>query len=241
MSALIIVRKSDRTELLSDAALYDPVSDTIGAIHSKMVPLPELNCVMAGRGPIPVLWITAYLAGLTSKTFDDIVANFGAIREQAATYNNGDVSAEDWARSDIALVGWSESRDHPESYMSIGKNVRDCQTEEVLKDCGLGLFADCSAELAEAFFESLGADPDTFDAETDGIAVMELMRQATVSTGGEGRSEFGGRYVGGYIEKATVTRAGVTTQVIHEWPDEIGKPITPETSTMFAKFSELAV
>ena len=123
MSALVMVCKSDRVELLSDAALYDPITGAVGAIHSKLASLPELNCVRSGRGPIPVMWITAYVAGLSSTTFDDVVANFDAIRAAAAAYNNGDIPAEEWAQSDIGLIGWSESRDRPEGYMSLGNRV----------------------------------------------------------------------------------------------------------------------
>lgn len=227
MSALVMVCKSDRVELLSDAALYDPTTGAVGAIHSKLAPLPELNCVMSGRGPIPVMWITAYVAGLSSASFDEIVANFEAIRAEAATYNNGDVPPEEWAKSDIGLIGWSESRNRPEGYMSLGSRIPEAASGiGSLSPCDVGVFADGAGDLADAFIESVREYPDSFDAEIDGVAIMELMR-AEAPPLGDAQEGFFGHCVGGYVELATVTRTGVAIRTIHEWPDEIGKPISP--------------
>jgi hypothetical protein len=227
MSALVMVCKSDRVELLSDAVLYDPTTGTIGAIHSKLAPLPELNCVMSGRGPIPVMWITAYVAGLSSSTFDDVVANFDAIRDEAATYNNGDVSPEQWAQSDIGLIGWSESRDRPEAYMSLGNRVPEIALATgILSPCDVGVFAGGSVDVTNAFVDGVRESPDGFDAEIDGLAVMEMLRGEALPRGDAHDAHFG-HCVGGYVELATVTRAGVTIRTIHEWPDKIGKPISP--------------
>ena len=229
MSAMVMVCKSDRVELLSDAALYDPITGTVGAIHSKLAPLPELNCVMSGRGPIPVMWITAYVAGLSSTTFDGVVANFDAIRAEAATYNNGDVPAEEWAQSDIGLIGWSESRNRPEGYMSLGNRVPEiAPATGSLCPCDVGVFAGRPVNVADAFVESVRECPDAFDAEIDGVAVMELMRGEALPLS-DARDAFFGHCIGGYIEQATVTRAGVTVRTIHVWPDEIGKRISPSS------------
>ena len=227
MSALVMVCKSDRVELLSDAALYDPITGAVGAIHSKLAPLPELNCVMSGRGPIPVMWITAYVAGLSSTTFDDVVANFDAIRAEVAAYNNGDIPAEEWAQSDIGLIGWSESRDRPEGYMSLGNRVPEIAlVTGSLNPCDVGVFASGSVDVANAFVDSVREYPDGFDAEIDGVAIMELMRGEALPLS-DAQDTFFGHCIGGYIELATVTRTGVTVRTIHEWPDEIGKPISP--------------
>jgi hypothetical protein len=227
MSALVMVCKSDRVELLSDAAFYDPVSGIVGAIHSKLAPLPELNCVLSGRGPIPVMWITAYVAGLRAATFDEIVAGFAAIRAEAASYRDRNVPAEEWTRSDIGVVGWSDSRDGPEAYMSFGRGLPEIGlTAGSLNPCDVGVFANGPVEVANAFVESVRENPDAFDAETDGIAVIELMRRESAPLGDE-PGAFIGHSIGGYIEHATITREGVSVRTIHEWPDEVGKPIRP--------------
>lgn len=222
-----MVCKSDRVELLCDAAHYDPNSGTVGAIHSKLAPLPELNCVMTGRGAIPVMWITAYVAGLSSASFDDVVANFEAIRADAATYRNDDIPIEAWTRSDIGLIGWSENRNRPEGYIALG-----CDAPELglsagnLRPCDVGVFSDGSTDVANAFVASVRENRDAFDARTDGIAVMELMRRETLPLTDK-RDARVGHCVGGYVEHATVKRDGLSVRTIHEWPDEIGKPIRP--------------
>jgi len=228
MSALVMVCKSDRVELLCDAALYDPIGGTVGAIHSKLAPLPELNCVMSGRGPIPVMWITAYVASLSAKSFDEVVANFEAIRAQAATYNNGDVPAEEWDRADIGFIGWSKSRSRPEAYMSLGKGSPDSDVAPgSLSPCDVGVFAGASVAVVSAFIDSVRENPDAFDAGTDGLAIMELLRREARPLSDEPGARVGFS-VGGYVELATVTRERVCVRAIHEWPDELGKPIMPE-------------
>lgn len=222
-----MVCKSDRVELVSDTALYDPMSGTVGALHSKLAALPELGCVMSGRGAIPVMWITAYVAGLSSVTFDDVVANFDAIRAEAATYNNGDVQAGEWARCDIALIGWSESRSRPEGYISRSKGLPEIGVAGgSLSPCDVGMFAAGSTDVANAFVDSVRENPDAFDAESDGIAVMELMRRVPAPLSDE-PGAIVGHFIGGRVEQATVTREGISIRTIHEWPDTIGMPTMP--------------
>lgn len=234
MSALVMVCKSDRVELLSDAALYDPITGAVGAIHSKIALLPELNCVMAGRGPIPVMWITAYVAGLSSATFDDVVANFDAIWAEAATYNRGDVPAEDWARSGIGLIGWSQSRSRPEAYISLGMGSPEVgRAARSLDPCDIAVFAGGPTEVANAVVESVRENPEGFDAETDGVAVMEVLRREARPLSDK-PGALVGHSVGGYVELATVTAEGATVRTIHEWPDEVGRPITPSLSMVDA-------
>lgn len=226
MSA-VMIRKSDRIELLSDAAYCDPADGTLGAIHTKLALLPELNCIMAGRGSIPVMWITAYVAELCCASFDSLVANFATLRAEAATYRGYDISSEEWARSEIGLVGWSESKDQPQCYISL--SLEPAGTGRVprpLCPCDIGVLCEGSADIAHAFADSMKDNPDAFDARTDGLAVMELLRRERVPSDGDCNAS-AGHCVGGYVEHATVTRHGVAVRTIHHWPDEIGRPITP--------------
>lgn len=92
----------------------------------------------------------------------------------------------------------------------------------------VGLFARGSVAVVNAFVENVRENPDAFDAESDGIAVMELLRREPFPFGDE-REDIIGYTVGGYVEHATVTRDGPSVRTIHEWSDEVGKPIIPSS------------
>ena len=40
--------------------------------------------------------------------------------------------------------------------------------------------------------------------------------------------------VGGFVQHTIVTRQGITTQVVHRWPDQVGRPIELERTQQSA-------
>ena len=60
---------------------------------------------------------------------------------------------------------------------------------------------------------------DDLDAERDGLQLMECQRRDR---------SLGHSVVGGFVEQTTITRTGVSSQIVKWWPDEIGRKIEPE-------------
>jgi hypothetical protein len=67
---------------------------------------------------------------------------------------------------------------------------------------------------------------DDFDADTDGLAILEAMRHEPMpSTDPDEPEAF---RIGGFVELVTITRKGVRREIIRRWPDRVGMPIVPQ-------------
>ncbi len=84
-----------------------------------------------------------------------------------------------------------------------------------------GPSAELSAELISALRSAEGRD-NLNPAET-GIAVLEAMRAPVrpLPSGAFAQT------VGGEVQMATVNAEGVWMDVVHSWPDSVGKKIKP--------------
>lgn len=65
-------------------------------------------------------------------------------------------------------------------------------------------------------------DPKSFDPDEGAVAIFEAARRQPVRNAITGLEYHG---IGGGIDQAVVTKRGVTTYGLQDWPDEVGKPI----------------
>jgi hypothetical protein len=126
---------------------------------------------------------------------------------------------------DLVVTGWSESEDRPTAFFFSSETSSDRifdvdeyivspevsdEEDENLHQLGCELFNDI--DIAD------------FDPVDHGIPLMEAQRRTPI------KHHLGGELfiVGGHVMVSEVTRDGISQKIIHQWPDEIGKPICPE-------------
>ena len=68
---------------------------------------------------------------------------------------------------------------------------------------------------------------ETFDPVLDGLKLLEAQRR-TRRPLGRGPGAVFAHVVGGFAQHTVVTENGISSNVIHCWPDEIGRRIEPE-------------
>ncbi len=238
MSSIIAIQQTDAIHLITDGAKYDHDSVVLN-IASKVVHLRRSNCVFARRGAhwavLPLEFCLRLFGSL-----DAIVEALPAIlRRMLAEYDK--VQAERAAEPhpidqhfEITIAGWSDRMQRMVALVSSTWAVRDPHDQTGLSyqvgyvPCTPWLPAQGYSQPPVDWEGVLGrpfntqAHVDAFDPVADGLALHGAQRL-------EGGTYLGkaAYLVGGFAELTTVRRDGVERQILCEWPDAIGKTITP--------------
>jgi len=118
----------------------------------------------------------------------------------------------------VSFAGWSPERKRLEVYVVDAENPHAEEISVMVKGP-----SEEHGEVGEAFAERFGAD---FDPRRDGIAIFEELRRRCLTQSEQGAYPL----VGGYIQHTAITSSGISTQVIHAWPDCVGQRIQLEAA-----------
>jgi hypothetical protein len=215
MSALIAVCGSTSVHVLTDAASVWSGSGIVANIGSKQFLTSVPRCVIGTTGIMEPCAMFAHLAEARRVDFDGLVAAADELWAEARQV----VASELGVDFAVVLGGWSASRNRAELYAIDGKENR--------LSGDLAAFAmgptDASAAVTNAFVSRFADDPDSFDADRDGIALMQDLRGY--------RRQFGASAhpcVGGWMQHSEAGRTSGTSRIICLWPeDRVGKAIGP--------------
>jgi hypothetical protein len=198
---------TNAVHLLSDAAATFLDSGVVAAIHCKQVPLRS-GAVVTGAGSY------AAIAG-----FAELAANLG--REEVR-----EAAPELWQkvlktlpeRNELCILtvaGWNTTDGRPWVEAFSGDERLGFTTFVAFPSTET---PDCTTRFLDRFV----GDPDAFEP-ADGVALMEELRRIP-------RQYQCGEYpaVGGFAQHTEITRDGVTTRVVRDWPDLTGQRISLE-------------
>jgi hypothetical protein len=228
MSLLVAIRKSDRIEVMTDAAICLASSGIVDQIAPK-----QIMSAIPGMVICPITWMPiaarfAKLVGLRCETFDDLAEHADDIYRQAIH----DLPDEALlARSGITyygltFTGWSSKRQQLE-FHAIDNSEYQTATPV---DLFIVPPTDEAMEHGQAFAERFIDDHDAFDAMRDGVPFFEEIRRYPRRFG-----EALHPIVGGFIQHTVITAENVTTDLIHSWPDNPGEPIDLEAAARRAE------
>lgn len=236
MSSMLIIQQKDAVHLITDAASYD--RDTVVMkLGSKVTELPASGCVFATRG---ASWASIPLGFLLSKlkSLDDILeAMPGILAGVLAVYDelplqdagsrgrNFEITIAGWSdekQALIAAVATTFEQDDPNDPQGLsrlpGYRPRIAFHAAALAAVPPVEFSDVVGRAVQTVEHVEGLDPIT-----DGLAIFEAQRRTPVFIGEDIHYA-----VGGFAELTTVTREGVTRQILKEWPEDVvGLPIAP--------------
>ncbi|RJG51807.1 hypothetical protein D0Z70_22520 [Sphingobium terrigena] len=234
MSAIVILQQTDAIHLITDGATYRD-DGTVLEIRSKVTPLPAANCALAMRGGT---WACQPLAAALSLcgSFDEIAEVLpDVVAGMTATYEIyfGDRPSHP-KHFEIVIAGWSDNMDRMVAAVALtrqrndpddptGFSTFDIYEPGTLFVPGQGCTIpaiDIEATLGRSL--TTQADIDALDPGMDGFTLHAAQRREPGLY--RGRAAY---IIGGFAELTTVTRHGIESQVIHEWPDAVGQKITP--------------
>lgn len=235
MSALNVFVSPEKVSLLTDTSLYNGAGTIIG-FACKAAVVESWTGAISGRGDV---WGIVTAAALAEEfgSFDEFIARSGAILEHkhaAALADAQAAGATGQTRIEVTAIGWSESRDRAMAFMI--SNMSDDGPAFVWSDVcdgddsGFSVGPEIDSAVEEWRMHRVGADtldykPADFDPIKHGMPLMEAQRRSLTDPELFAGEPF--HAVGGSVWCSIVTRDGVEQRVIHEWGDEVGKPIVP--------------
>lgn len=214
MTAIICIRKPNSVDVITDGACTDAVTGVLRMVASKVGLLATAPAILAGRGNHSLVHaITGSCAG-SGWSFDEMIQHIPPLARKFSAVLPPDLNDE------IKLAGFSASQDR---FMVL---LMPCSDH--LAQFGMKAFE--LTEQREPFTAapkpSLKAEAevgftfpghfDDFDPETHGRKLLEAMRRTPEFT----------HSIGGVVQVSTVTRDGVSSKVVHCWPDKIGERIS---------------
>lgn len=219
MSAINTLVKRDSVHLITDAASYDSAGNLVAAIP-KVALLPHINAAVACRGPRASVPLFADLLSAAASTYDELKAHAPTfLRELRPMLDATFAHCEFGAVFDVVIAGISESAG-PDAYLICSHERYGVQPWTVVQFAGLAMMP-ADAATQELVLASIPDDVELVDPERDGRIILEAQRAFPMDHGG-GRVFTG---VGGFGQLTSITRDGISTRVIHRWPDEVGQPI----------------
>lgn len=220
MSAYISSIYSDRVEILSDAAIFDPADYTLVGICKKCIQIGSLPLAMTSRGNMSALGqITVSLILETEgMNVDSALAHFAA--KLQIDKDAGKMLPD----QDFLIAGWSETMGPFHKHV-VGPGAQMAGLEPyVLLDAPSfmsgGTFDD------DDFYEN-GFYVDQFDNTLSyyGMKLMDAFRRKPVYTPDHPERPICG--IGGQIHMTTIRQSGVEFKPLGYWPDMIGSQIVP--------------
>mgnify|MGYP001068701721 CR=1 FL=1 len=216
MSAILAVQKEDCVHVLADAAFYDR-DGTLTSFHPKVLQVPRANAVFASRGiAMAFPLFAATCREFDYEGFDNFVRNAA---EDVFRVMDGVFAREAPGRGyEIVVAGWSEKDGCARTLFHSAISRYDTLPAGPVYLLGeratFGVALDCSAV--------------EFDPQVHGVRAFEDARRTRCDlTCGEGEPVWG-HSVGGYLNHAVVSPAGVDWDVLKFWPDTVGEKIKPE-------------
>lgn len=221
MSALIAVAAPDRAYLMADAAVYDSTG-TLTDIHSKILLLPHLKAAGTCRGNlVPLMLMEAALEDY--KSWDDFRPNAPAVFEAVDQLMARLVPGRLY---EFTLVGWSDERDRAELIFHATHDDFPASWSRG----GPTLLTDFLVPRGPGLADAVGStDSINFDPVKHGLPAFEIAHCTLADLHcGQEPEPLMAYSVGGFAQCVTISRDGIRSQILKNWPDEIGRRIQPE-------------
>ena len=236
MTAINVVRQQRAVHIISDGVFCDN-NGIVCEIGPNAFALPHLPAALAIRGATHFMPFLAHRLSRECRSFDDVLAKIVRTAQEVhmsfpmAFGNLGFGSIE--PDFDLVAVGWSKSRAAPTSYLVsshdrvVGRGLTASAWQLVeLPDVLI------APPIAENQISATGwkvpYSADSFRPEIDGLALLKAQRLSRRAID----PRFGARgyihVVGGFIQVTSVSSHGVNSEILHRWPDELGRRIEPQ-------------
>jgi hypothetical protein len=238
MAAINVIRQREAVHIISDGAFCDNTG-IVNEIGPSAFAIPHLPAALAIRGPSHFMPFLVHRLSRECRSFDDLLAKIVRAALEVHTSFPMTFGTLEYGTMqpdfDLVAVGWSKSRKATASYLItshdrvIGRGLTSnawqlLELPEVL----------IAPPIAEAQITTtrwkVPYSVESFRPDIDGIALLQAQRLSRREI--DERSGMRGQVhvVGGFIQLTTVSAGGVNSNVLHWWPDAVGRRIEPQSS-----------
>jgi len=238
MAAINVIRQRQAVHIVSDGAFCD-ATGIVCEIGPNAFALPHLPAALAIRGSSHFMPFLVHRLSRECRSFDDMLPKIvpaalevhGSFPMAFGTLGYGTIEPD----FDIVAVGWSKARDAPASYL-VSSQDRPVAQGLAAKAWELVELPDVliAPPIAENQISAVGWNvpysPESFRPDVDGVALLKAQRLSRREL--DPRSGMRGQVyvVGGFIQLTTVSSHGVNSDVLHWWPDTVGRRIESQVS-----------
>jgi len=236
MSSVVAICQTDAIHLVTDGALYDDDGTVVG-FNSKVIPLHLANSVLALRG---ASWAAAPLELIlgAASSFDQAIERLPDLMERMIVQFNEKLGPDvSWVDRDfeVTIAGWSSK--YGRFVVAVASSFAPDDPNDTTSDShqpGYQQFIPREAPRAYTAplidvqgvlgreIATMG-DVNELNGEVDGLALHCAQRVTPGIYCGKPR-----HLIGGFAELTTITRDGLKSKILREWPDAVGKKIAPE-------------
>ena len=206
MSAVNIFKAQRALHILSDGAACGP-DGVLRCLRSRVAPLPHLGCALALRGPPSFLDVVSWFAAMApAQSFEDLAGLFEDVVGQAVRTASG----PDATDVEVFLAGLAGDGS-PHILAVRGRLSGGGSTLHHLGRC---IAPSDAGEFGRRLREAVDLDAPNFNPVRDGVRLVERQR------------EFEGG-IGGFVQLTTIMQEGISTRILHRWPDVVGEVLGP--------------
>jgi hypothetical protein len=217
MTGIIAVPQSSRVHILTDGAVFDAKqNNAIGYFGNKVIFLPKHLAALVCLGSTNVASILQMMIERESETFDEMESKAQSLFPFATGLAHAQATLSGAQFEAIYVVAGISETHGPRILL-----VRPDAQSTVVVSAEPYFLRPVAATMRN--FDPVTFDANSFNPETDGIAIMQAQRELTAPIGS---SDTAISIVGGFIQHTMVTPHGLSTKIIHRWPDVKGQQVT---------------
>ena len=228
MTAINVIRQSSAVHILSDGASCNS-EGIISELGPNAFALPHLPAALAVRGPTQFLPFLVHRLGRECQSFDDLLTRVVPVALEVhisipMTLGYGEVRPD----FDLVVVGWSSRRHRAESFLisperHIGED--DHKTWHLIELADVLIAPAVGVAQIQALNWKVPGSAEAFRPDTDGIKLLEAQRFSQGRLNSKSPDDNFGYGVGGFIQRTSVSAEGVSSAILHRWPDKAGQRI----------------
>lgn len=237
MAAINVIRQSQAVHIVSDGAFCD-ATGIICDIGPNAFALPHLPAALAIRGSAHFMPFLVHRLSRECRSFDDLLVRVvqTAVEVHASfpmafgTLDYGSIEPD----FDLVVVGWSKNHDATASYLIsshervVGQGL-EAKAWQLLELPDVLIAPPIAEKQISATGWKVPFTAEEFRPEIDGLALLKAQRLSRREL--DPRSGMRGHVfvVGGFVQLTSVSARGVSSDVLHWWPDTIGRRIDPQS------------
>ena len=228
MTAINVIRQAKAVHILSDGVFCN-AEGVICELGPNVFSLPHLPAAIAIRGPTQFMPFLVHRLARECQSFDNLLAGIVPIALEVhisvpMTLGYGNVTPN----FDLVVVGWSAKRNRAESFLVTSEHHvsendhgawRLVELPDVLITPPVGM-----AQIQFLKWK-VPESAEAFRPDIDGIKLLEAQRLSQGSLSLKYPNEEFGFSVGGFIQLTSVCNRGVSSAILHRWPDKAGQKI----------------
>lgn len=221
MTALVAIVREEGIVIYSDGACYGR-DGTLAFQRQKVDVLMHVPCIIAARGEHQqARWSKYVLDWFDVRDFDGLVDIMPQLLAQAADFAP---KVNEPVNLCILIGGWSKRS----CSWELHRATNGVDGPEV-KKISTAFYSEPAPPREMLITHGLMKDDEGLDlrgGDESIIRYMQCQRETKFEFGPSHQGEEDlGCIVGSFIQRTALTHDEATTEIIHRWPDEIGKPL----------------